>query len=344
MHAHPFTDATTGLNYVRARWYDSSTGTWLSPDPAGYRDSSNLYSFAGGDPINGRDPLGLITLREATANGSLNAKDWAEIELTNEEIRTIVNSAAEKKSTGFWAVNIVPKDPDKDPEGALKQAKAILLLRMKSFQLYVGQLYELTRGMNPYQFAFETGYAIGSGEEPVMGTKVDRGDKLVELVTYLAFMKGGQWVSGKLAQVRATAMGKGPHETMSARWESLEKRRTSQGQAPAGTPADEATFARLEIDGAAFDGVNSGIQNPKTKITLERVNAQTKLHAEGEAVQKAIDAGKYGKAQVAEMWVDRPPCTSCGPKGGLRSLARNLGVKRLIVHYPGGHIVVTPTP
>jgi RHS repeat-associated protein len=60
MHAHPFTEPVTRLNYVRARWYDPTTGSWLSPDPLGYRDSSNLYAFAGGDPVNGRDPSGEV--------------------------------------------------------------------------------------------------------------------------------------------------------------------------------------------------------------------------------------------------------------------------------------------
>ncbi|MFL6244945.1 MAG: Ig-like domain-containing protein [Thermoanaerobaculia bacterium] len=56
--AQPFTDPFTLKNYVRARWYDPATGTWLGPDPMGYQDSSNLYAFAGGDPINRRDPTG----------------------------------------------------------------------------------------------------------------------------------------------------------------------------------------------------------------------------------------------------------------------------------------------
>jgi RHS repeat-associated protein len=56
--ALPFAEPATGLVYARARWYDPSTGTFLTPDPMGYRDSSNLYAFAGGDPVNGRDPSG----------------------------------------------------------------------------------------------------------------------------------------------------------------------------------------------------------------------------------------------------------------------------------------------
>jgi hypothetical protein len=33
-------------------------GVWLTPDPRGYKDSSNLYSFCGGDPVNCTDPRG----------------------------------------------------------------------------------------------------------------------------------------------------------------------------------------------------------------------------------------------------------------------------------------------
>jgi RHS repeat-associated protein len=58
MHAHPFTEPLTGLDYVRTRWYQPVSGTWVSPDPRGYADSSNLYAFCGGDPINRRDPTG----------------------------------------------------------------------------------------------------------------------------------------------------------------------------------------------------------------------------------------------------------------------------------------------
>ncbi|MBW3565715.1 MAG: DUF2235 domain-containing protein [Acidobacteria bacterium] len=58
-HAHPWQEPLTELNYLRARWYDPDTGTFLSPDPLGYQDSSNLYAFCAGDPINCSDPTGL---------------------------------------------------------------------------------------------------------------------------------------------------------------------------------------------------------------------------------------------------------------------------------------------
>jgi RHS repeat-associated protein len=62
--ALPFSEPATGLVYARARWYDPGTGTFLTPDPLGYVDSSNLYAFAGGDPVNRRDPTGETSLGE----------------------------------------------------------------------------------------------------------------------------------------------------------------------------------------------------------------------------------------------------------------------------------------
>src|ERR1051325_4947824 len=56
--AAPFYEKATGLIYMRDRWYDPRTGTFLTPDPEGYRDSSNLYIYCAGDPINCSDPTG----------------------------------------------------------------------------------------------------------------------------------------------------------------------------------------------------------------------------------------------------------------------------------------------
>ena len=78
------------------------------------------------------------------------------------------------------------------------RAKCILRGRNKAFGAYTGALYELTRGLNPIQFAAETGWAIGAGQEPIMGNQVNRGEKVLELATYLAFRKGTEFVLGRL--------------------------------------------------------------------------------------------------------------------------------------------------
>ena len=87
-HAHPLTDPLTGLNYVRNRWFDPGTGTWLSPDPKGYVDSSNLYAFAGGDPVNGRDPTGLAKQASCLGFGTKSCGDLGR-EITEDVVESI---------------------------------------------------------------------------------------------------------------------------------------------------------------------------------------------------------------------------------------------------------------
>jgi RHS repeat-associated protein len=64
--AAPFEDPLTGLVNMRNRWYSRETGTFLSPDPQGYIDSANLYSYCGGDPVNCSDPTGLAAAISTT--------------------------------------------------------------------------------------------------------------------------------------------------------------------------------------------------------------------------------------------------------------------------------------
>jgi RHS repeat-associated protein len=62
-----FMDAQTGLDYLQARYYDSARGQFVNEDPVFWNGKQNLtdpqslnvYSYAQGNPITGKDPLGL---------------------------------------------------------------------------------------------------------------------------------------------------------------------------------------------------------------------------------------------------------------------------------------------
>ena len=53
-------DSETGLHYNWHRFYDPSTGRYISADPIGLNGGMNLYAYVGGDPVNWVDPMGLI--------------------------------------------------------------------------------------------------------------------------------------------------------------------------------------------------------------------------------------------------------------------------------------------
>ncbi|MEW6155760.1 MAG: RHS repeat-associated core domain-containing protein [Actinomycetota bacterium] len=60
--AGEYTDAETGFVYLQARYYDPATGQFLTRDPL-VAMTGEPYLYAGGNPLNYTDPLGLIRLR-----------------------------------------------------------------------------------------------------------------------------------------------------------------------------------------------------------------------------------------------------------------------------------------
>src|SRR6266567_5691689 len=67
-YAGQYTDAETGFQYLRARYYDPVTGQFLTRDPA-VATTHSAYGYTGGNPLNGADPSGL-DWRQTIANGA----------------------------------------------------------------------------------------------------------------------------------------------------------------------------------------------------------------------------------------------------------------------------------
>jgi RHS repeat-associated protein len=61
-----YTDAETGLNYYGLRYYEPSTGRWLSRDPIEEQGGLNLYAFVANNGVNQFDPFGLMTENDIT--------------------------------------------------------------------------------------------------------------------------------------------------------------------------------------------------------------------------------------------------------------------------------------
>ena len=79
-YAGEYTDPTTGLIYLRARWYDPATGQFLTRDPL-LATTMEPYRYAGNDPINFGDPTGLSRCGQFSLGGLIDcgarAGGWA---------------------------------------------------------------------------------------------------------------------------------------------------------------------------------------------------------------------------------------------------------------------------
>ena len=61
----------SGLNFMRARYYDPSLGRFTQPDPIDIAGGLNLYTFALNDPMTAADPSGLLPISPLATTLSL---------------------------------------------------------------------------------------------------------------------------------------------------------------------------------------------------------------------------------------------------------------------------------
>jgi RHS repeat-associated protein len=96
-----YLDTDTGLYFLRARWYEPSTGTFISKDPAN-KISGESYSYASGNPLFYTDPLGLMSWNDASqfGYGALNSATFGLSTLAINAINP--NLIDECNSAFFW--------------------------------------------------------------------------------------------------------------------------------------------------------------------------------------------------------------------------------------------------
>jgi RHS repeat-associated protein len=81
-YAGPCTSlSNAGLIYFGYRYYNPTTGKWLSRDPLGESGGPNLTQAFGGDPVNNVDPLGLAGYFFGGTGNSLDEDAWSNVEI-----------------------------------------------------------------------------------------------------------------------------------------------------------------------------------------------------------------------------------------------------------------------
>lgn len=130
-------------------------------------------------------------------------------------------------------------------------------------------------------------------------------------------------------------------ETTNSVFDELAEYRQRLGLSPAGSETDKSTIAKLEIGEQSFFGINSG-SNPNPRHITFKVNPITKTHAEADAFQQAADAGIKGRK--ARLIVDRDLCDACGLRGGVNSMAWQLGIEELEIFTPTESKTITVKP
>lgn len=121
-------------------------------------------------------------------------------------------------------------------------------------------------------------------------------------------------------------------------FQALVEYREQMGLPVAGSDNDRATVAKLEIQGEAFFGINSGSNPNRRQITLT-VNPISRTHAEADAFQQAFDLGLRGGR--ARLIVDRDLCRACGQNGGVKGMAKQLGLDEIEIISPSDRQIIT---
>ena len=139
-----------------------------------------------------------------------------------------------------------------------------------------------------------------------------------------------EFASGKNAVVEISK------DTSHVGFDELAKIRSELGLPAAGSAADKSTLAMTELDGEKIFGISAHGQ------PVSGVNAISASHAEIDVLNQIKQQGIDVSGKDLTMYVDRAPCKACGQNGGIRSMVRQLGLRKLTVVSPDGPMIIKP--
>lgn len=101
-----YTDEESALLYYGFRYYQPTTGRWLTRDPIEEQGGANLYGFVGNNSTNDVDPLGLDQFNGFGPIGPINTSGYP----TRPDISIPDWMMPPCPKTGKWAVTIKPAE------------------------------------------------------------------------------------------------------------------------------------------------------------------------------------------------------------------------------------------
>jgi len=162
----------TGLRLLGHRYYDASTGRFLTRDPI--KDGRNWYSYAVGDPINGADPDGLkIRLVGFTPEQKKKVKKHLDELKRNPATKQMMYELINDKEDHIISPSNGPADPHFNPNNGRVRYDPNESLTLPT----QGQKKGPLKTPPLIILGHELGHAYGK-DDPLPGAKPKRGDNV----------------------------------------------------------------------------------------------------------------------------------------------------------------------
>ena len=174
-------DLDLGLQYLRARYYNPTTGRFLSRDPANGvpTDPKTLhkYLYAGGDPVNRRDPSGRDQIEVTTTDAIDSEGEIVEEKKVAEDESCVVNAEAStlENSRAPDGVTLASLTPNFKKCDALAKLKCTV--GQKVFRVFGGPAPLYGRSWSPVDPRTVFGWRAAAGVETSWG---NTGEQLAE--------------------------------------------------------------------------------------------------------------------------------------------------------------------